>query len=286
MIEYSFLEDIEQFNLALKKNKGEISEGEHKTSGKGHGMVFSDHKPYTPGDDIRKIDWKAYARTKDYFIKRYEEEKSITLHVLVDRSSSMDYGKSESKYDYASKLGLSLSYMVTNTNDRYRFSVFSETLTDLSSARRNPNLTDVLETLNNLQNTPESKIETCVTEYSDRIKHESTIVIISDFLTDFKQIRSAIDSLKGKDAVLVSVLDPSEIDPDIEGDTLLKDPESNSKLRTYLTSKTKDKYRENLQTHLDRIEKHAEKNGLVFKQVSTGNDVFEDFLEVWSEINA
>ena len=286
MISYEYLNKIENFNLALKKNKGELDDGEHSTSSHGSGMVFSDHKPYSPGDEIRKIDWKAYARTKDYYIKRYEEEKSITLHVLVDRSSSMDYGKAENKFDYASKLGLSLSYMITNTNDRYRFSVFSETLTDISSARRNSNLADLIETLNSIGKTPESRIKTCVTEYSQRIKHESTIVIISDFLTDFEQIKNAIDSLKGSNAVLVNVLDASELDPDFEGDTLLKDPESSSKLRTYLTSKTKKRYRENLEEHLDCIEDYAEKNGLEFMQVSTGNDVLEDFLEVWNSINA
>jgi len=85
------------------------------------------------------MDWKAYARTDEYYIKRFEQEKSITLHILVDRSSSMDYGE-PNKFDYAAKIGLAAAYMSSKTNDRFRMSVFSETVTDISSARRNPNM--------------------------------------------------------------------------------------------------------------------------------------------------
>ncbi|MFB6216068.1 MAG: DUF58 domain-containing protein, partial [Candidatus Aenigmatarchaeota archaeon] len=99
----------------------------------------------------------------DLFIKRFEEEKSLTIHVLVDRSSSMDYGENN-KYDYAAKLGLATAYMASNTNDRFRFSVFSETVTDISSARRNANMGGIIDALNNLRKTPESRIEKCITD--------------------------------------------------------------------------------------------------------------------------
>jgi uncharacterized protein (DUF58 family) len=285
MIEIDFIDELDRFNLALKKNSTEVQEGEQSSASTGQGMVFEDHKKYLPGDDIRKIDWKAYARTDDLYIKRFEEEKSITLHILVDRSSSMDFGKKEKKYDYASKIGLAIAYMAANTNDRFRFSVFSETITDISAARRNPNIGAMVETLNQLRKTPESKIEKCITEYSARIENKSVVVIISDFLTDIEEIEESVNRLSGSDVVLVNTFDIEEIDPSLEGDKILQDPESDSELRTYVSNKSKSEYKEKLENHMREIEETAEKYGADYILASTEEDVFESFLKVWRAIN-
>lgn len=284
MIELDFLDELDRFQLALKKNSTEIRQGEQHSESTGQGLIFEDHKKYVPGDDIRQIDWNVYGRTEELFIKRFEEEKSVTVHVLVDRSSSMDYGESN-KYEFAAKVGLAIAYMVSNTNDRFRYSVFSETITDISSARRNANMGELVETLNQLRKTPESRIERCMTEYGNRIQNKSAVVVISDFFTDIDGIESGVERLRDTDLVLVNTLDESELDPDFDGDALLKDPESDSTLRTYLSRKTKDSYKERLQQHLDQVEEIAEKNNAHFVQLSTGEDVFEAFLKVWRELN-
>ncbi|MFB6204704.1 MAG: DUF58 domain-containing protein [Candidatus Nanohaloarchaea archaeon] len=285
MIEIDFLDELDRFQLALKKNSVEMQEGEQSSESTGHGMVFKDHKQYVPGDDIRRIDWKAYARTGDYFIKRYEEEKSVTLHILLDRSSSMNYGDPK-KYDYAGKLGIALAYMALNTNDRYRFSVFSETLTDISSGRRNSNLPRIVDTLNEIRKTPESRIERCVTEYSSRIENKSAVIILSDFLSDIESIESGIEGLQDTDTLLVNVFDPTELDPGMEGDKILTDPESDSRLRTYLSKRTKERYRGRLQEHISELEEVAHSHGAEYMQLSTGQDFFESFLSVWNLLNS
>ncbi len=284
MIDHEFLEQVERFNLALQKNSQEIRQGEQSSSSTGQGMVFSDHKKYSPGDDIRKIDWKAYARTDEVFVKRFEEEKSVTVHILVDRSSSMDYGDTN-KYEFAAKLGLITSHMVTNTNDRFRFSVFSETVTDISSARRNAKLAELVDTLNQLGKTPESRIERCITDYSKRIKNKSVVVIISDFLTDTDEVEEAIEKLEGTETVLVNVLSEKEFSPEMEGDKILKDPESGSKLRTYLSKKTRKSYNKELEQHTDRIEEASHRSGADYVLKSTDEDVFETFLDIWQKVN-
>ena len=284
MIEVDFVDLLDRFNLALKKNSTEIYEGEQESPRTGQGMIFEDHKKYIPGDDIRKMDWKAYARTDEFYIKRFEKENSLTLHILVDRSSSMDYGENN-KFDYAAKLGLATAYMTSKTNDRFRFSVFSETITDISSARRNPNMGEMVDTLNSLRKTPESLIERCVTEYANRIENKSVVVIISDFLTDSEQVESALKRLKGSEVVLVNTLDSSEIEPDMHGDKILKDPESDDKIRTYLSKRTRNKYQEEIEEHTQEIEEIARKYGAHYLLVSTGDDFFDSFMEVWRAIN-
>ncbi|MFB6291937.1 MAG: DUF58 domain-containing protein [Candidatus Nanohaloarchaea archaeon] len=284
MIEVDFLDELDRFNLALKKNSVEIQEGEQKSPETGQGMIFEDHKKYVPGDDIRKVDWKAYARTKELYVKRFEEERSVTVHILVDRSSSMDYGENN-KYDYAAKIGLALAYMVSNTNDRFRFSVFSETVTDISSARRNANMGGLVETLNNLRKTPESRFRPCLTQYGSRIHNKSIVVVISDFLSDVEDIEAGVEKLSGTDTILVNTLDVTEVDPDFHGDKILVDPESSFTLRTYLSRRIKNRYKEELEEHTRKIEEIADRNGASYVQLSTGDDVFDSFLEVWSHLN-
>ncbi len=284
MIAIDFLDELDRFHRALKKNSVEVQQGEQKSDFSGQGMIFKDHKEYVPGDDIRKIDWKAYARTGEHYVKRFQEEKNVTIHIVVDRSSSMDFGE-VNKYEYASKLGLALAYMTNKTNDRFRYSVFSETLTDLNAARRNANLGQLVETLNNLRKTPESQVGKCLSQYASRIKNKSTVVIFSDFLVDIEKVQDALTSLEGSEVVLVNALSAEEISPEIEGDTILKDPESSSKIRTYLTGKVKKKYQNQLEDHQRKLRETADENGAKFVQVSTGDKFFDSFFDVWQIIN-
>ena len=284
MIEIDFLDELDRFQKALKKRSNEIKQGEQKSAYSGQGMIFKDHKQYVPGDDIRKIDWKVYARTNEFYVKRFQEEKNVTLHIVVDRSSSMDYGKIN-KYEYASKIGLGLAYMTNKTNDRFRYSVFSETLTDLTAARRNANLGQLVETTNNLRKTPESKVGRCLTQYASRIKNNSIVVIISDLLVDIEEVEDALKNLKNSEVILVQTLSAEELDPKMKGDKLLEDPESNSKIRTYLTGSVKNKYKQKLKKHTSQIEEKAAENGAKYIQISTEQEFFDSFFQVWNLLN-
>ncbi|MCJ7479153.1 MAG: DUF58 domain-containing protein [Candidatus Nanohaloarchaeota archaeon QJJ-7] len=284
MITVDFLDELDRFNLALKKHSEGLHEGRQKSGDTGTGMIFEDHKKYIPGDDIRRMDWKAYARSNEYYIKRFEEEKSVTLHVLLDRSSSMDYGRFN-KYEYGAKLGVGLAYMATNTSDRYRFSVFSETVTDISSARRSLNPRELVDTLNTLDYTPDSRFERCLTQYGDYIKNTSVVVVISDFLSSEGDISRGVERLSDSDMVLVNVLDETEIEPDFEGDTILKDPESGDSLRTYLSGKVKSRYEKKMEEHTGKVAEAAERNGARYLKVSTGDDFFDSFMSLWQEVN-
>lgn len=284
MIEIDFLEKLQNFHLALKKNSSQIRQGEQSSEMSGHGMIFKDHKEYVPGDDIRRIDWKAYARTKEFYVKRFDEEKDVTVHIVVDRSSSMDFGDIN-KYEFAAKIGLGLAFMTNKTNDRFRYAVFSETLTDLTSARRNAHLVNLTETLNDVRHTPESEVEKCLTEYSSRIENKSIVVVISDFLTDTTEIRNGLEALKHTETVLVNVLDSEELDPSFKGDTILQDPESSSTLRAYLSQGLKSSYKTRLQKHVEEIEEICEEHGAGYVLAPSGEDFFDSFIDVWQSVN-
>ena len=92
-------------------------------------MTFKDYRIYAPGDDIRMIDWKVYARTDNHFIKVQEEEKNLTVHILIDKSASMDFGKPVSKFDYAAMIGVGFAILQCETTRSSNFQLLQKTLT-------------------------------------------------------------------------------------------------------------------------------------------------------------
>src|SRR4030066_150048 len=103
MIDISFLKELDRFNIILKRRVLSKYHGERQSHAEGQGLIFADYKDYVPGDDFRAIDWKVYARTDKFFIKQFEEERNMTVHIIVDASGSMDYGREKYKKYVRSK---------------------------------------------------------------------------------------------------------------------------------------------------------------------------------------
>ena len=93
MIDISFLKELDRFNIVLKKRVLSRYQGERESHAEGQGLVFADYKDYVPGDDFRTIDWKIYARTNKFYVKQFEEERNMMVHIIVDASASMDDGR-------------------------------------------------------------------------------------------------------------------------------------------------------------------------------------------------
>ena len=93
MIDTSFLEQLTRFNLVINKRVTSNLTGPRRSVAAGRGLTFKDYRIYAPGDDFRSIDWKVFARTDDMFIKTFEEELSLVVHIIVDLSKSMDFGR-------------------------------------------------------------------------------------------------------------------------------------------------------------------------------------------------
>jgi uncharacterized protein (DUF58 family) len=95
-IDPDFLDELDRFDAALDRETAAVRQGEQESPRVGEGLTFSDYRRYSPGDDTRLIDWKLFARTEEYYIKQFEEERNLTVHVLLDSSASMDFGGEES----------------------------------------------------------------------------------------------------------------------------------------------------------------------------------------------
>lgn len=280
MINTDFLDQLNRFHLVVKKRVTSNYIGLRRSVAAGRGLTFKDHRIYTPGEDIRLIDWKVFARTDDLHIKTFEEERNLTAHIIIDSSASMGFGKPTSKFDYASMLGVGFAYLAMRENEKFQFSTFSDSLEVFQSRRGMSQLASMVFHLNNTKTRGLSKILNAMVQYKKIIGSRSMLVLISDFLVDIDEAIEALYNLGDNEIKVVQVLDPVEKDLKYSGDFKLIDSETNSVLRTYISPRLRVEYQQMLDEHSAKIEETCNKLGIHFFQLTTDTPIFDAFYRV------
>jgi len=277
MIDTTFLKELDRFNLILKKRVLSNYQGERQSHAHGQGLVFADYKDYVPGDDFRAIDWRVFARTNKFYIKKYEEERDLSVHVIVDASASMNYGRRITKFEYASMIGVGFAYMALTSNEKFNFSTFSENLNYLKARKGMGQLLGIVERLEKLKIDGVSKFNQSLEEYKQYVKSRSFVVIISDFLYDLEEIRAVLSRYSKHEVIVIQVLDPEERKLSLYGDVLLEDSELHTKLRTFISNRLLKSYRDKIEQHIFSVKDACEKAGADFVSITTDRPVFEAF---------
>ncbi len=280
MIDTSFLSQLDRFNLIISKRVTSVYAGPRRSIAPGRGLVFRDFRPYSWGDDFRAIDWKVFARTDHLHVKTYEEERNLVVHVIVDYSASMNFGKPITKFDYASMLGVGFAYLAVKENEKFMFSTFSEDLSVFQPRRGMSQLMAMIHHLNNLKTGGFSKVRDAMAQYKKLIGSRAMIVLISDFLIDINEIKEALYMLGNNEIKIVQVLDPVEKNLSIQGDFKLKDSETKSVIRTYISPRLRVQYQKMLDDHSAEIEKTCTKLGMDFHLITTDTPIFDAFYEI------
>ena len=279
-LDISFLKELDRFNIVLKRRVLSKYQGERASHAEGQGLVFSDYKDYVPGDDFRAIDWKVYGRTDRFFIKRFEEERNMTVHIIVDGSASMDYGRKITKFEYASMIGLGFAYMALKNNEKFNFSTFAESLNYLRARKGWNQLMNILATLEKLKVSGKTELSKSIDEYKKYVRSKSFIVIISDFLYDLEEIKAVLGRFTKHEVVVIQVLDPDERRLALYGDVILEDSELHTKLRTFISNRLMSNYRNKIEGHIGAIKDACEHLDHDFISVTTDNSIFDTFYAV------
>ena len=277
MIDTNFLRQLDRFNVVLKRRVLSNYQGERKSHLQGSGLVFADYKDYVPGDDFRKIDWRLYARTSKFYIKKYEEERDLTVHVIVDGSASMNYGRKIRKFEYASMIGIGFAYMALKKNEKFNFSTFAEGINYIKARKGMNQLLEIVSRLEKQKVDGVSKFESSFDEYKKFLHNKGFIVIISDFLYDIEEIKSVLSRFAHHQVVAIQVLDPEERKLAIYGDVMLEDSELHTKLRTFISNRLIKNYRDKLETHILKLKDECEKMNVDFVSITTDRPVFDAF---------
>lgn len=279
-IDTAFLDHLRKFSLIVNKRVTSVYSGSRLSTAAGKGISFRDHRIYSYGDDFRLIDWKIFARTDDLYIKNFEEEKNLNVHILVDYSASMNFGKPISKFDYASMIGVGFAYLALKDNEKFQFATFSDKL-DLFQPRRGMGqLAAMVDHLNTLKVEGKTDLFNTLMSYKKLIGSRSQIVIVSDLLYDVDTIKESLLHLGRHDIKLIQVLDKEEKNINLEGDFMLKDSESSFSIKTFIGQRLIQKYNKRLSDHASKIADTCNKLGIGFYQVSTDKPIFDSFYEI------
>ncbi|MFB6284137.1 MAG: DUF58 domain-containing protein [Halobacteria archaeon] len=282
-IDPGFLKELEKFDSELKRKVNDIFQGEQESPHVGEGLTFSDYRKYSPGDDTRLIDWKLYARTDELYIKQFEEERNLTIHVLLDASESMDFGDGvKNKFEYAAKIGLGYCYLSAQENNDFRFSVFQDGYERLDQGASNRGeILSLIDQLNDIEPSGEADFGKALPNYAAKISSRSLVLVVSDFIGDQKDIEKGVRSLSQNYLNLAHIVAPEERELPTEGDTIFEGIETGLELRTYLSRRLKKKYQQSLDEHITHVSEQAVGPNLEHVLINTGDEFFDSFTEVW-----
>ena len=228
--------------------------GLHRAPYFGASIDFAEHRGYVAGDDIRRVDWRLYARTDRYYIKQYEADTNTNFCLIVDISKSMSFGsRGVTKLEYASYLGACLAYLASRQRDRVGCITFdSEIVSYVPPSAKHFNV--LLHTLDRAKAERRGDLTKPLADMAEHFKRRSIIVLISDFYEDPAAILESLKPLHflGNDLIAFHVLDPMELDFGFEDASSFEDLESGEQIPVVPES-FRDEYRQLIRNHIDSL---------------------------------
>ena len=213
--------------------------GLHRSPFHGFSVEFSEHRKYTPGDNIADIDWNVYAKTDRFYIKKFQAETNLTGYLVMDLSGSMGYTYRQdlTKFEYGISLAAALGYLMIHQQDPVGMIAFDQAVRHVLPPRsKRTQLGNILSLLAKLQPSGETQIAKSLHQIAGMLRHRSLVMIFSDLLNDegdTKPILKALHRLRhsGHDVILFHIFDEAEVHFPFEGMIELEDPESGEILR-------------------------------------------------------
>lgn len=209
--------------------------GQHRSPFHGFNIEFAQYRDYAPGDDLRRLDWRVFARSDRHYIKQYEEESNVRVTFVVDASASMNYRGSAalSKYEYGATLVVSLAMLLTRQQDPVGLVLFDEKANTVLPPNATPSQVVVMSGL--LERcTPARKTELggLLRTLTDQLRRRSLVVIVTDLFTDLDAVYDGLNRFRflGHEVLLLQILDRDEVDLPFEGPTIFQDIEGDEEL--------------------------------------------------------
>ena len=208
--------------------------GLHRSPFKGFSVEFAEYRQYMQGDDLSRIDWKVYARSDRYFIKKFEEETNLDCHLMLDVSGSMGYGsKGITKFQYGQCLAASLAYLTNRQRDAAGLTAFDDRIVGMLPASARPgHLHAMLVTLDRLRLGTHTNVSKPLHQLADSLSKRGMVVLISDLLDDPERVVRGLRHFRfrGTDVIVFHLLDPDELEFPFERATRFEDMESGAEV--------------------------------------------------------
>jgi uncharacterized protein (DUF58 family) len=267
------LAGISSLDLLAKTVVDGFVAGLHRSPDFGFSQEFAEYRAYTPGDDLRHVDWNLFARTERCYLKRYRGETNSQLTILLDASNSMHYTSGPPmKMDYARFIAAALFYLaIRNQRDAAGLIVFDDEVRDyIRPSTRPGQLARLFAGL-------EQAIPRARTDFAKPFRHfqnslhrRGIAIVISDFYENPETIVNAVAPLRfhGNEVILFHILDPQEIDPVMKGPAILVDLETDQRLEV-IPDYAKTTYRTRINAHIKQIRSRTRALGMDYQLLVT-----------------
>jgi len=270
-IDPEVLTRIDNLELVARSVVDGFISGLHSSPQLGMSVDFAEHRAYMPGDDVRRIDWRVYARTDRLYVKQFEADTNANLHLLLDISRSMDFGSGAvSKLEYAKYLAASLAYLSLRQRDRIGLITFDNDVVDVipTSIRH---FERVLHALDRLTPGGVSDYQRPLEKIAEQLRRRSLVVLISDLYDTPDRLLKAINQLhyRGNDLIVFHLLDPLELSLNLGDNASVEDLESGVNLPIDV-AEFRDRYRELVHDHQTELERRFGANRIdyIFADIS------------------
>ncbi len=224
-----------RYDLVARMVVDGLLAGLHRSIHHGLSIEFDHHVPYAPGDDLRRLDWRVWARSDRFYLKQYEEETNMRVNLLLDTSGSMAYGSgSITKYQYAATIGAALAHLAIQQRDRVGLALLGETVTTHLPARSQPDqLRRILGALQDARPGGTTGLVDGLQSLAGRLKHRGLMILVSDLMADPEPVTRALQYYRHRkhEVIVLHVLDPAERKFPFEQMAEFDDMETGGKLR-------------------------------------------------------
>ena len=269
--------------LARFPMEGTVS-GHHRSPHRGSSVEFAEYRNYVPGDDIRRLDWRVFARTDRYYLKEFEAETNLRCYIVLDCSGSMGFkGGHGMRFDYAKRLAATLSYLVINQGDAAGLvHVNAKDNNEIPPRRNASHLQLILDSLNQARPKGETKLIPLLHELAEKARRRALVIILSDCFCDGTELRDALQHLRFQkhDLALFHLLDPLELDFTFDRPVRFVDMEGSQSIVTEPAT-IRAEYQLQLTRFLKKLQTNCHEFNADYRQVTIDQPydrVLADFL--------
>jgi uncharacterized protein (DUF58 family) len=265
--------------VSRRPMQGTVS-GRHPSPHRGASVEFAEYRKYVPGDDLRRLDWRAYGRSDRFYIKEFEADTNLRCCLVLDTSGSMDFGsQGVSKIEYARRIAAALGWMAVQQGDAVGLSCVAGRVVQSIPPRRNPaHLTNVFDLLEQARPRGETQLVPILHELGETIRQRALIVILSDFFVEADALRSCFEHLRFRkhDVAAFHLLDPLELSFTFKRPMRFLDMEGGPAVFAE-PNEIADRYLRALEQYLDQTKQIVRETAIDYHRVSI-DEPFEQVL--------
>jgi uncharacterized protein (DUF58 family) len=274
LLEPAFIRRLAQLAIVARRRFAGVASGARRSTRRGSSAEFADHRPYTRGDDVRRIDWNAYARLEELVLRLFVAEEDLSLYLLVDTSASLTIGDPP-KLDTAKRVAAALGYVALSGSDRVGVWPFASGLggAAMGPTRGRRRIGRLLRALDGLSASGETNLARAVEELLIRRPRPGLVAVVSDFL-DPEGFARPLDRLLAErhEVVLFHIVDPEEMDPPVGGDLVLVDSERGREVEVTLDARAVRAYRARMAAFIADLEGWAKKRGAFYGRIASAEE--------------